>query len=245
MGLRTLVIVNPKSRNGSTARRYPALEPRLRDAIGAFDVEWTKGRGDAERIAREAARAGIERILVAGGDGSASEATTGILSAGLGDRTTLGVLPMGTGADLLRTLGVPRDPEVVLELLKKESGRTVDAGRVVFWGRDGEERTRYFINESSSGIGAEITRRAERSSKRLGGFISFAKATVVSALRFRARPASIWIDGECLYEGDLLVAAVMNGRYLGGGMHIAPTAAIDDGLLDLVVIPAVSTAELL
>lgn len=245
VGLRTLVIVNPKSRNGSTARRYPALEPRLRDAIGAFDVEWTQGRGDAERIAREGARSGFERILVAGGDGSAGEATTGILSAGLGDRTTLGILPMGTGADLLRTLGVPRDTDVVLELLKQESGRTIDAGRVRYRGRDGDERQRFFINASTSGIGAAITRRADDSSKRFGGFVSFAMATAASAFRFRPAPASVWLDGECFFEGPLTLAAVLNGRYVGGGMHLSPSAAIDDGLLDLVIIPGVPGIELL
>ena len=245
MGLKTLVIVNPKSRNGSTARTYPAFEPRLRDAIGDFDVEWTKARGDAERIAREAARAGVERILVAGGDGSAGEATTGILSAGLGDRTTLGVLPMGTGADLLRTVGVPRDIEVVLDHLKRETGRTVDAGRVVFRGRDGSERTRFFLNASTCGLGADVTRRVDESSKRLGGFVSFLSATLRSVAGYRARPASVWIDGDCCYEGPLLLACVMNGRFFGGGMHAAPDAEIDDGFFEVLVIPQVPLTKFL
>jgi len=82
--LRTLVVVNPASRSGATGRRWPRVEPRLRDALGALDVAFTRGPRDAERIAREAVRAGVERLIVAGGDGTTSEVISGLLGADLG-----------------------------------------------------------------------------------------------------------------------------------------------------------------
>ena len=81
----------------------------LRDAIGDFEVEPTRGPRDAERIAREAVRAGVERLIVAGGDGTTSEVASGLLSAELAGYAQLALLPLGTGGDLGRTLGVPRE----------------------------------------------------------------------------------------------------------------------------------------
>ena len=85
MSVRTLVVVNPRSRNGATGRQFASLETRLHDSLGSLEVEWTRAPRDAERIAREGVRAGIERIVVAGGDGTTSEVVSGLLGAELGD----------------------------------------------------------------------------------------------------------------------------------------------------------------
>ncbi len=79
MPQRCLVIANPASATGSTRRTLQRLEPRLREAIGEYEPVWTGGPRDAERIAREAVRAGVERLIVAGGDGTAAEVVSGVL----------------------------------------------------------------------------------------------------------------------------------------------------------------------
>ena len=83
MPAQTLVIMNPASRSGATGRRWSEIEARLRAALGDFEVERTRGPRDAERIAREAARSGARRIVVAGGDGTANEVVSGLLAADL------------------------------------------------------------------------------------------------------------------------------------------------------------------
>ena len=100
------MIVNPKSRGGATGRRWPSIEAKLRDTLGAIDVEPTRGPRDAERIAREGVRAGVELVIAAGGDGTASEVVAGIVGAGLGAYAELALLPLGTGGDLARGLGL-------------------------------------------------------------------------------------------------------------------------------------------
>ena len=108
---RTLVIVNPQSHSGATGRRWPQIERELRAGLPEkFEVEHTRGPRDAERIAREGVRAGIERLVVAGGDGTVGEVATGVLGADLGARVEIGLLPLGTGRDLQRGLGLPREP---------------------------------------------------------------------------------------------------------------------------------------
>ena len=116
---RTLVIANPRSGNGTTGRRWSAVEARVREVVGSVEVSQTRGPRDAERLAREAVSSGVERLLVAGGDGTLSEVASGLLAADLGDRVEIGLLPLGTGGDFIRTLGIPRDLEGALRCISE------------------------------------------------------------------------------------------------------------------------------
>jgi YegS/Rv2252/BmrU family lipid kinase len=242
---RTLVIVNPSSRNGATGRRWRAHETRLRDALGPLEIEHTRAPRDAERLAREAVRAGVERVLVAGGDGTLSEVATGLLAADLARYVTLGVLPLGTGGDFVRSLGIPRGLEPALECICAGKTRSVDAGRVEFVGADGAQRTSYFVNVSSLGISGLIDELVNRTTKRFGGTVSFLVGTVRAIFQYRSARVAIRVDGELVHEAPLVLATGANGRYFGGGMQVAPQARIDDGLLDVVIIRELSVPRLL
>lgn len=242
---RTLVIVNPRSANGSTGRRWCRLEPRVREALGAVDIEHTRGRRDAERLAREAVRAGIERLVVAGGDGTLGEVTSGLLGAELGGYAEIGLLPLGTGSDFARSLGIPRDPDAALGVLCSGSARRVDAGRLSCRGPDGAPRTAHFANVASFGISALIDELVNETTKVFGGGVSFLLGTVRAILRYRSAPVALRMDGETLGEEPLVLAAAANGRYFGGGMKVAPEARLDDGLLDVVTVRDLPVRELL
>jgi len=239
MALRTLVVVNPASRGGATRRQFERLLPRVREALGACDVEWTRGPRDAERIAREAARAGVERIVVAGGDGTVSEAVTGILAADLGAYVELGLLPLGTGGDLRRTLGVPADVGAALAAIAAGERTRLDAGRASYCDRNGREARVFFVNIASLGISGLTTELVNRAPKALGGRVSFLVGSLRAILSYRsaAHPVELSLDGDVIHEGDVTFAAVANGRFFGGGMQVAPHARPDDGLLDVVVVP--------
>ena len=239
MALRTLVVVNPASRGGATRRQFERLLPRVREALGACDVEWTRGPRDAERIAREAVRAGVERIVVAGGDGTVSEVVTGILAAGLGAYVELGLLPLGTGGDLRRTLGVPADVDAALAAIAAGVRTRLDAGRATYTDRAGRDAQAFFLNIASLGISGLTTELVNRAPKALGGRVSFLLGTLRSIASYRAaaHPVDLRLDGEAVHEGPLVFATAANGRFFGGGMQVAPGARADDGLLDVVVVP--------
>lgn len=239
------MIVNPASRNGATGKRIEVVASKLRGALGEVVLETTRGPRDAERVAREAVAGGATRIVVAGGDGTASEVVTGLLAAKLGGRVELALLPLGTGGDLVRALGVPRGLDAAIAAIARGKTRALDAGAVRYQTDAGGERQVFFLNVTSAGVSGLVTQFVNDTPKLLGGRVSFLIGTLRALARFRAAAARLRVDGQTLYEGPLSLVAAANGRYFGGGMLIAPHARPDDGLLDVVWIEGRSKGWLL
>ena len=242
---RTLVIVNPQSGHGTTARRWRKLEGKVRAALGDVDIAHTTGPRDAERLAREAVRAGVERLVVAGGDGTVAEVATGLLRAELGGYAVIGILPMGTGCDFVRTLGIPEDTDAALAVLQNGSARRVDACRVRFVGRDGAPDETWMLNVASLGVSSAVVEVTERTTKLFGGTVAFAIGTVRALLGHRSQRIRLRVDDELFLDEKTVLAAVANGRHFGGGMRIAPDARIDDGLLEVIAVKHTPTWRLL
>jgi len=238
-------VVNPFSRNGATGRRWASIERKLRDALGDFEVEQTRAPRDAERIVREGVLDGVGRVVVAGGDGTLSEIATGLLEADLANRAEIGVLPLGTGGDFLRTVGVPQELDEAIRCLREGKSRRIDAGRVTYTTENGGQRTSYFLNVTSVGVSALITQLVTRSKNLLGVQTAFLIGSVRGILRHEDHVVRVRVDGREVYEGPLVLATAANGRYFGGGMHVAPWARFDDAELDVVIISGLSKPRLL
>jgi len=242
---KTLVVVNPHSGGGRTGRRFRRLESRLRATLGRVEVQRTLGHRDAERIAQDAVSRGIERLVVAGGDGTVSEVVSGLLAADGARQCLVGILPMGTGRDLPRTLGIPADLQAAIDALGSGSTRQVDAARVTYRERSGKHRNVYSINVTSFGLSGLTVERVSRAPHFLGGSFAFLVGALGSIARYRCRSVRIVADGREVFDGPIVLGAAANGRYFGGGMFIAPDALPDDGRLDLVVVREMSKAGLL
>lgn len=243
--MRILAIVNPRSRAGATAKQWPAIEAKLRSALGPIEVERTRGPRDAERIAREGVRAGVELVVVAGGDGTLSEAAAGLLGAGLARYAALAPLPLGTGGDFVRGLGLPAGLDAAIARIAAAGAHRFDAGRIALQDRQGRPLATHFVNIASAGISGLVTELVNQAPKRFGGRASFLIGTLRAIARWRAAPVRLRIDGETVHEGPLDLVAVANGSYFGGGMHVAPDARPDDGLFDVVWIRGTSRGTLL
>ena len=217
----------------------------MREALGAVEIAHTRGARDAERLAREAVRAGIERLVVAGGDGTLAEVATGLLRARLGGYAEVGVLPMGTGCDFARTLGVPRDLDAALAVLRHGSARRIDAGYARYVGRDGQPGDSYFLNAASFGVSGLVVEITQRTTKRLGGTVAFALGTVRALLRHKSQRVRLTVDGRVVIDEEVVLVAAANGRHFGGGMRVAPEARLDDGWLDVVWLAHTPTWKLL
>jgi YegS/Rv2252/BmrU family lipid kinase len=234
----TLVIVNPRSANGSTGRRWAEIDRRLRAALPAFDAVFTERPNHATDLARKGA-ADHEQVIVVGGDGTINEVVNGLLAD---DRLVradlvLAIVPQGTGADFVRTMGIPHDLDAAVQRLATGAVREVDIAKAIYRRPDGSESVRYFINEASVGMGAVVCVEVNRGSKRLGGRLSFLRGILIATLRYRSQPVLFSVDGGPAEELRLRNAWIANGRFSGGGICSAPRARPDDGLLDVVRIP--------
>jgi diacylglycerol kinase (ATP) len=241
------VIVNPVSANGKTAKRWPEVAAVMEKEGMVFDSFITQRPGDATILTRRALEQGYELIVAVGGDGTANEVINGFFERGLpvNGNAAAGFIPMGTGADLARTLGIPHRPVEAVRHLHTSAIREIDTGTVSYTTSDGLRQTRHFVNIAGLGLDGETAARANRTSKALSGFISFLWATVVTMLLYRNRQMTVAVDGKKIFEGPVTSVVAANGRYFGGGMCIAPDAVIDDRLFDVIIIHNLSKAKLL
>jgi YegS/Rv2252/BmrU family lipid kinase len=169
------------------------------------------------------------------------EVVDGLLAAGQGTQAELSVLPLGTGKDFARSLRIPARWDDAVEVALNGRVRTIDAGRATYRTDAGEAHA-YFGNFAGAGISGGIARRANETTKALGGKVSFLVATLAVFSRWRPAEMTIEIDGQ-QQTALLLEALAMNGDYTAGGMWVAPEAAPDDGLFDVVLIGDFSKAE--
>ncbi len=228
------VIVNPAAAAGAVRRRWPALERRLAAALGGLQSALTEGPGHAVELARAAQAAGHGLVVAVGGDGTLGEAASGLLDEGRRSRATaaLGLVPVGTGCDFARTLGL-RSTEEALERLARGGRLRLDAGLALLAGPGGRSRRRVFVNAVAFGCGGAVSEAIGRRAKLLGGRIGFSVVTARALLRYRDQRVRLSLDGGPSEDLAVTNVAACNGRYFGGGMQVAPAARADDGQLDL------------
>ena len=224
-------------------RRWASALGPLTDGLGSFDARFTEAPGHARAIAAEESAAGRKLVVALGGDGTISEVADGLVAAG--GTAELGIIPRGTGGDFRRTLGIGKEIFVAAEHVRKSRPRSVDVGHVVYVTDAGGESSRHFINVASFGFSSVVARRANDSSKRLGGRVSFLSAVVRSLATYDNAEVTVSIDGGEARRMTVLLAAVGNGRFFGGGMKICPEALLDDGTFDLVAVGDLGRLEVL
>ncbi len=248
-------VVNPNAGSGKTVTEWPKAETLLRETRVEYEYRTTWSRGTAVEITVKACEAGYRRFLAVGGDGTVHEVLEGIVrfiemsevasafepgtpAPSLSD-FTLAVVPVGSGNDWIRTLGAPRDYAALARLLKKESFGKQDVFRIT--GRDNETSTdvvSYMANVGGVGFDANICHQVnfEKNSGK-SGKILYLKVLISNVLRCKPFRCRVVADGKTIFEGDSLSIAMGVGKYSGGGMMQVPDAVIDDGLLDVTVIP--------
>lgn len=246
----TFVVVNPASAGGKTGRRWVELAARLRAKLGDFEVGMTESPRQATLLVRDALGRGARHVISVGGDGTHNEAVNGFFD---GDRSLapdamLSIIPTGTGGDLRRTLALPAEAVEAVEHVG-ERPVTVDVGVLDCVGLDGTPMRHRFINISSFGASGRIVDTVNRTTKALGGKVSFLLGVAkVSATWRNARVRLVLDQGTPdakVIDGKMYTGTIANARYYGGGMKVAPDAVMDDGLFDVVVMGDLSKATLL
>jgi diacylglycerol kinase (ATP) len=228
----TCIILNPSAGNVRDLDDVVARMARVPDA----EIRLTNKRGSAARFARTALRKGRELIIAAGGDGTLNEVVNGIGENS--GATRVGLIPLGTGNDFARSIGIPADLDAAIDLIRAEQTRAVDLVRVT------SDEVRYFVNVSAGGFSGLVNEKLTPKMKKTWGPLAYLRSAAAALPELRAyRTTLAFDDDESLME-ELYNVVVANGRYVAGGMMIAPDAVIDDGLLDIVLIPKRPASEL-
>jgi len=203
---------------------------KLREEGASIDMRVTWEAGDSVRLAKEAARAGITTVIAAGGDGSINEVATGVLQSQVDPLPAVGVIPMGTANDFARGCQIPRgDPEAALRLIVEGTPRLIDVGQV---------QDRYFVNLASGGTGTKITVQTPEKMKRLLGGVAYL-FTGLRNVDSLAPCEAVFTGPGFTWTGSFYALAVGNGRFAGGGVPLCPAALLDDGLLNVNILPEI------
>ncbi|MEO4046452.1 lipid kinase YegS [Pseudomonas sp. CAU 1711] len=219
---KALLILHGKQAQNEEVR---AAVQALRDSGWQLAVRLTWEGGDAARLVDEALAAGYPRLIAGGGDGTLREVAEALALSG--GQASLALLPLGTANDFCHAAGIPQAAEAALALLERPAV-AVDLGEM-----DGQ----LFLNMATGGFGSKVTAHTPEELKRLlGGAAYFltglSRFTEVHSAfgRFRG-PGFAW-------EGEFLALGIGNGRQAGGGHLLCPQACIDDGRLDICILPA-------
>ncbi|MCX5756901.1 MAG: FAD-dependent oxidoreductase [Candidatus Hydrogenedentes bacterium] len=241
---RTRAVVNPHAWGDRTGAIWPRIESSLSHAIGPVEAAFTDGPMAAQRLTAQALKDGMEQIIAVGGDGTINEVINGFFESGrpINPDAVLAVVTSGTGRDFRRTYGLPEEMNDQIERMAASELRTIDLGKLTFINERGQEETRYFGNIASFGLSGATDRAVNRLkfSKRFGGKFAFFVGMLKALLTYRNQPVRIQIDDVFDKVLRVSTAAVCNGQYFGGSMHIAPQAVPDDGLFDVVIIHSLS-----
>ena len=224
-----LFVLNPIAGGGRAKELEALIDKEMEDNHIDYEIAVTTEPYEATEIVRLSK---YDMIVAVGGDGTVNEVAKGIIKRGHG---TMGIIPGGTGNDLSRSLDIPLDPKEALECLLKCSAKKLDVCTANGY---------YFFNISSIGFDAEVVNRAAKIKHVIKGQVAYLLSVLYTLIVYRNKKALITVDGV-EYNTNMLLLAVGNGKYYGGGFYIMPNSKVDDNKLHACIISDASKPVLL
>jgi diacylglycerol kinase (ATP) len=213
-------IINPKSGTDRIKKFKPLIELYFPEEKFICTYHTTEFAGHATGLAKELASEAYETVVAVGGDGTANEVAQGLIYSG----TALGLLPKGSGNGLARACHIPLQPEKALQIIAKGYVQSMDIGVI---------NEKIFLSNAGTGLDAHVALKCKHSEQR--GLLMYIRNTVSSFKSYKSKTYFMVIDGVKIKKKAIMVS-VANGNEFGFGFKIAPTAKINDGLLDVMII---------
>lgn len=231
--MKRCVIVNPIA--GSIKGIESELFAEI-DRLDPAEIKKTHGKGEAESIARDAVAHGCDEIICAGGDGTLNEIVNGVSENF--DRVRIGIVPLGTGNDFVRSLGLPKEVRENIDIIAAGETRAFDVIRAT------SESVRHFINVSAGGFSGLVDEKLTPELKETWGPLAYLRGAAAAWPELRGYRTSVEIDQQKV-DVDLYNVIIANARYVAGGLPIAPEADPSDGQMDVVLVQARPAAEMM
>ncbi len=215
-----LFLVNPISGAGKRKDIERLINLHLDKEKYDYRIMFTESPGHATEISKKAAEEGMEFVIAVGGDGTVNEIATGLV----GTKTTLGIIPTGSGNGLSRHLKIPMNLKRAMEVINRGKIMKMDTATI---------NDLVFVNVAGVGFDASVAKKFAKSGKR--GFASYLKITTDSYKDYRPRKYTLVIDGVTIKRRALLVSFA-NSSQFGNNTSIDPGASVDDGFIDVCIV---------
>ncbi len=220
------LIVNPVAGNGRARQTGEQAAAYLRERDVEFVTKLTNHPGHATDLARDAAGRGVDTVIALGGDGTVTETAQGLRHTA----TALGIAPAGTGNDFIKSVGTPKNWKDALDFILTHPARPVNTGVM---------NDRFFMNVCGAGFDVMVLDYALDAKKRLSGIWPYLYGVIRAIKTFKPFQMHIEVDENTVLDGKYMICSIANGRYIGGGIPIAPLADVTDGVFDVFVVDAV------
>lgn len=228
------IILNPVSGKGRGEISVTVIAEMLNKHKVAFEIVKTKEPFHAIELAKEAIKGGFKGIIAAGGDGTMGEVLNGVME-NYKEGVHFGFIPTGTGNDFARSLNIPLDIRAAAELLAYPKVKTMDIGK---------DHQGYFAIITGVGFPAEVMAKANSYRGPLRGPLVITWSVIKTINELQTQKVEIIMDGEKM-EKDIKAIFVLNTPFTGGGLNLVPSARVDDGFLDILVVTNISKLDLL
>jgi len=228
MKKKVVIIVNPVSgvRKKNLIGRYAGQV--LNNELFEWEIVYTGKQGHATEIARDAAEKGIDIVIAAGGDGTINEVAKGLVHTA----TVLGLIPLGSGNGLAHHLRIPTNPVSAFEAINRFNTKRIDTVKI---------NNNIFVSIAGVGFDARVARKFSKSRRR--GFLAYFSIVSREYPWYTPRNYELTIDGIPLSRKALLISFANSGQF-GYNTQIAPTARVDDGLIDVCIVQKVPLYEI-
>lgn len=220
-----LFIVNPAAGKGTALGSIPLIERFCKQCRFKYEIIKTQYKGHATALAKDALSSSYDAVVAVGGDGTVMEVANGLV----GSSIPMGILPTGTGNDLSKSLNIPSKIDQALSIIAYGKPKYIDA---ISYGNG------YFFNVASVGFDAEIARDIQKIKRWISGKAAYYVSAFLKFVTYRHKDVVIEID-DTKISTKILLFAVANGTYYGGGMLVNPKGSIDDGYIDAILITPV------
>jgi YegS/Rv2252/BmrU family lipid kinase len=241
------VVANLLASSGRVRARWPEIISALQSRLHTTTSLFTEKSGHGIELTRDLLRQGYDLVVAAGGDGTINEVANGFVNSdgSIFPGAAMGILPLGTGGDFQRTLGICSKLEDAVEILASGKSAPIDVGKAEFAGLNGAPVCRYFVNVASFGMGGAVASHAKNLWSRWSGRLAFLWATFATVASYRGKRITLEIDDTPAPTPFRITnVAIGNGRFHGGGMHPCPTAVLNDGIFEVTVIKYLNPFEL-
>jgi diacylglycerol kinase (ATP) len=231
--VRLTILLNPAAGRRQARRRFHQALEALSGAGAEIEVRESGSSEHLVELARQAAQGRPDAVVSAGGDGTHHYVINGI--AGSDVSVPLGILSLGSGNDFAKGLGIPTEPRHAAETVMRGVPRSIDLARV---------GSAVYGGIAGAGFDSVVTRFANERVRWVRGSPAYAWAILRCLKFYRAHPLELRSSGRD-YSGEVIFVTIGNSVAYGGGVRMAPRARLDDGLLDICIVPAMGKLELL